>query len=172
MTLLKPTWLIKDITYLKPQDFKQANIHAILIDVDNTLIAWDKPYDNQGMKEWISTLKQQDMIVIAVSNNVTKHVEQVVKPFGIPFIANAKKPTCIGLKKAMAYSHVSLHSSVMIGDQLFTDVLAGNRLGIRTILVKPLGKKDLLPTRMIRFIERKCLAYVCQKWGLQWQDKL
>ena len=43
----------------------------------------------------------------------------------------------------------------MIGDQIVTDVLAGNRFRIMTILVDPLGEKDLKITGLNRKIEAK-----------------
>jgi predicted HAD superfamily phosphohydrolase YqeG len=41
----------------------------------------------------------------------------------------------------------------VIGDQIFTDVLGGNRSGLYTILVKPLAKKEFYGTKISRAME-------------------
>ncbi|MBF0779939.1 MULTISPECIES: YqeG family HAD IIIA-type phosphatase [unclassified Granulicatella] len=169
MKLLKPMWLVKDIVTLTPEDFQKLGVRTIFIDVDNTLIALDNPFHNQDMQTWVKALQAKHIEVVALSNNTTKHVQTLVEPFGIPFVANAKKPTLLGLKKAMACVQAKKEYSILIGDQLFTDILAGNRMGIRTILVKSLGKKDLFATKIIRNIEKRVLGYICRKYHLNWR---
>lgn len=47
-----------------------------------------------------------------------------------------------------------LSEVAIIGDQLFTDILGGNRVGIKTILVNPMSKKDMPLTLIFRILER------------------
>ena len=48
---------------------------------------------------------------------------------------------------------------VMIGDQIVTDILSGNRYKIMTILVDPLGEKDLRITGLNRKIEARIIKH-------------
>ena len=45
----------------------------------------------------------------------------------------------------------------IIGDQLVTDIYAGTRYGIITVLVDPLGEKDLWVTKFNRIKENRKL---------------
>ena len=48
----------------------------------------------------------------------------------------------------------------MVGDQLYTDVWAGNFAGIDSILVKPQTTVDLWYTHIFRIFERRALKNV------------
>ncbi|MDB5040494.1 MAG: superfamily, partial [Candidatus Eremiobacteraeota bacterium] len=45
-------------------------------------------------------------------------------------------------------------ATIVIGDQLFTDVLGARLVGLRAILTKPLVEVDFPLTRVLRFLER------------------
>ncbi|MCD6309669.1 MAG: HAD hydrolase-like protein, partial [Candidatus Eremiobacteraeota bacterium] len=66
-----------------------------------------------------------------------------------------QKPSPKPFKEAMKKISRPPSSFMMIGDQIFTDILGANRLGIYTILVKPLGA-DSWASKIIprRFLER------------------
>ena len=49
---------------------------------------------------------------------------------------------------------VEAREAVLIGDQVFTDVMAGNLAGVRTILVEPQSTSDLWYTHIFRVFER------------------
>lgn len=170
--LFKPTWLIEKLTAITPEQFKTQGISSIILDLDNTLLRVDNPLDTSDMQAWVETLKREQLQVIVLSNNVTKHVEKYVRPFKLPFVANAKKPLPFGVKKALEKIKAEPTHTVLIGDQLFTDILAGHWVGIRTILVKPLGEKDFIFTKCIRWLERKCLNYLLNHHQLTWAEKI
>jgi len=45
----------------------------------------------------------------------------------------------------------------MVGDQLFTDILGANWLGLKTILVRPLSQRDFSATKLSRLLEKPFL---------------
>jgi len=44
--------------------------------------------------------------------------------------------------------------TVVVGDQIFTDIFGGNRMGLYTVLVSPLSKREFIGTRFMRLAER------------------
>jgi HAD superfamily phosphatase (TIGR01668 family) len=99
-------------------------------------------------------LKQLGFQVMIVSNNTRMRVSRFADPLDIPFIHAAKKPLTIAFKKALRLLGTAREETVVIGDQLLTDVLGGNRMGLFTILVVPISRQDGFFTRINRRIER------------------
>jgi predicted HAD superfamily phosphohydrolase YqeG len=50
--------------------------------------------------------------------------------------------------------------TAVIGDQIFTDVFGGNRLGLYTILVRRIARKEFLGTYISRLAEALLLRYL------------
>ncbi|MEM8504964.1 MAG: HAD hydrolase-like protein, partial [Cyanobacteria bacterium P01_D01_bin.1] len=72
----------------------------------------------------------------------------------VPFVASAGKPSRRKLRTAAAAMDLPFEQIAMVGDRIFTDVLAGNRLGLFTILVAPMlepNSKD--PKNILRNAE-------------------
>ncbi len=152
--LFRPTWLLDAIYYLEPAQLKAQHIKAVLTDLDNTLIAWNNPDGTDQLHDWLTKMQAAHIPVMVVSNNSVARVGRVAEPLELPFVARAYKPTTIGLKRALKRLDLSATEVVMVGDQLLTDVVAANRAGIRSILVKPLIETDQWNTRANRFIEK------------------
>ena len=72
-------------------------------------------------------------------------------------------PLLNGYRKIKRRYNFKNNEMCMIGDQLVTDIFAGNRFSCLTILVDPMGKKDLKITSLNRFIESKILKYFEKK---------
>lgn len=89
-----------------------------------------------------------------VSNNFSLRVRQVGTLLGVPVVGWALKPGPLGFWRAMAIMGTRPATTALIGDQLFTDVLGGNLLGMYTILVEPLSEDEFPTTRLVRRIER------------------
>ena len=80
-----------------------------------------------------------------------------MEDLGVGGVAFCMKPSTRGLKKIQKNYGLKKKEMVMIGDQIVTDVLAGKRFHIMTILVDPLGKKDLKITGLNRYWEDKII---------------
>ncbi len=76
---------------------------------------------------------------------------------GIPGLSKANKPSRRAFLQALDLLGSRPEQAAMIGDQVFTDVLGGNRLGLYTILVVPLCRREFLGTRVLRLVERVIL---------------
>ncbi len=82
---------------------------------------------------------------------------EIAKLIGIPAVYKAGKPRKRAYRKAMAMLSTTPHETMMVGDQIFTDVLGGNRLGLYTILVKPIHQQEFIGTKVMRILERLVL---------------
>lgn len=170
MKNFKPTWCVKDICDIPAQWLKDQGIRCVCVDLDNTLIPWDSDQVSQSVMMWLEQLKEADLSVVIVSNNTRKRVESMSELLGCVCVANARKPFNTGFKQVLArQSDISTASFVMIGDQLFTDILGGYLNGFKTILVKPIGESDRFATRMTRYIERRVLRHMQKKYNLEWR---
>ena len=93
-----------------------------------------------------------------VSNNFhTSHVSRTAAELGVDFVDHAMKPFPFALRRAMRRFGVPAEKTVMIGDQVFTDVAAGGLAGVRTVLVRPQSRTDLWYTHVFRVFERLAL---------------
>jgi hypothetical protein len=54
-------------------------------------------------------------------------------------------------------------TTALVGDQLFTDVLGGNLLGMYTILVEPLSPDEFPTTKLVRRLERLVRSRVVKR---------
>ena len=141
---------IKDITI----EFLQThNIKGLLIDVDNTLIDYNKNILD-GVKEWIDKMRDEGIKLCILSNTNNKlKVQNVSRYLDIPYIFFAMKPLKNGFKKGMKKLKLESKNIAVIGDQLLTDVLGANRSNMYSILVKPIAEKDILVTKIKRPLE-------------------
>lgn len=154
---------ILDINYSK---LKQNGIKCLVFDLDNTLGLIDEKEIPSKVKELLKVLKNDFKIVI-ISNNFKSRIEEFCRPFEVDFISFAMKPLTFSFKKIKKKFNLENKEMCMIGDQLMTDVLGGNKFGMFTILVDPLGKKDLKITTINRFLERKKIKKLTQMGVLE-----
>jgi HAD superfamily phosphatase (TIGR01668 family) len=160
---LSPKYYFDKISDIDLNKLKQKNIDTILLDLDNTLVPWYNSYIDPEIYNWLNNIKMNNFKVCIISNGVSIRVKRISKELGFPFISNAIKPSTRSIVKALKMLNSKPENTVIIGDQIFTDILAGNRLGLTTILVKPLAKVELITTKFIRIIEKKILKYLIKK---------
>lgn len=150
---------IYDINY---QKLKKLGIKCLIFDLDNTIALIDQHIITDDTKKLLTDLKK-DFIVVIISNNITSRVKTYGDALQCDFVANAMKPLVKGYKKIKKKYCLKNEEMCMIGDQIVTDIYGGNHYGMFTILVDPLGKKDLKITSLNRFIERKILKHYEKK---------
>lgn len=142
---------VREITY---EFLKENNIKALILDVDNTLIDYDRNLPEENII-WGNKMKENGIKLYILSNtNKRDKVEAVSKKMGISYINFAKKPLKGGFLKVMKILEENNENIAVVGDQIFTDVLGANRCKMFSILVEPVGKKDLIFTRIKRPIEQ------------------
>ena len=138
MALFFPTLYRRRITDVTAEDLHRLDVKALLLDVDNTLTTHDAPDLTDEVKSWLAERQAEGFVLLIVSNNREERVAPFAEKIGLPFYAHARKPVPFGFRAAARQAGVHRKQCVVIGDQIFTDVLGGNRAGVSTILVKPI----------------------------------
>ncbi|WP_059102691.1 YqeG family HAD IIIA-type phosphatase [Shouchella shacheensis] len=167
---LLPNQYVKSIYDIDLFALRDRGIRAVITDLDNTLVEWDRPEATPEVKEWFEKLQEIEMNVTIVSNNNEKRVKAFSDPEQIVFIHSARKPMRRAFRQACQRMNVKKEETVVVGDQLFTDVLGGNRAGLHTILVVPVAATDGWMTRANRRMERIVLTWMRKKGYIQWED--
>ncbi len=149
---LIPTMYQKNITSINYEKLKNSGIKCILFDLDNTLLKkGDKKLEEKIEKKLI--LLKKDFKIIIISNNFKRKISKICSIIDVDFVSFSRKPFSFGFKKVTSRYNLKKEEICIIGDQLVSDILGGNRYGIKTILVDPLGEKDLKITKVNRILE-------------------
>ncbi|MCM3122492.1 YqeG family HAD IIIA-type phosphatase [Mesobacillus sp. AQ2] len=165
-----PDQHVKNIFEIEPDSLKEKGVKGIITDLDNTLVEWDRPTATPKLIEWFDNMRRNEILITIVSNNNEKRVKAFSDPLQIPFIFQARKPMTKAFNKALKQMGLRKEETVVIGDQLLTDVLGGNRSGFHTILVVPVAQTDGFVTRFNRKVERRILNWFKKKGKLNWED--
>ena len=152
MGLFKPNIYQKTIFDVNYKKLKEQGVKCLVYDLDNTLGLISHKNCPDEAKELINRLKK-DFIVVISSNNTKKRLKPYLDELGIDGVSWSMKPSIRGLINIKAKYKLKKKEMCIIGDQIVTDILAGNRYHIKTILVDPLGEKDLKITELNRKIE-------------------
>lgn len=152
MKNFKPTMYYKDIFSINYKKLKKEGIKCLVFDLDNTLALIDEKNCPEKTKKLLKDL-QEDFLIFIISNNLKRRIEPYKKELGVDAVSLAMKPLTRGLIKIKRRYKLKKKEMVMIGDQIVTDVISGKNFNIKTILVDPLGVKDLKVTSLNRKIE-------------------
>ncbi len=138
---LTPDWEPGVITSRIPlQHLLDQDLKALVIDVDGTLVSGSRPLISEKTKVWLSEAGKHLALHLLSNNPSKKRIRTVAEELALPYTYKAAKPRKGALQKVLIQLNEEPEKVGMIGDRLFTDVLAGNRLGLYTILVKPLNE--------------------------------
>ena len=161
--ILYPKFYCKKVTDISVDFLKSNNIKGLILDVDNTLIDFDKNM-LPGVKEWYEKIKQNSIKCIILSNSSKiEKVKKVADTIGISYINFAKKPLKSGFIKAKEQLNLENENIAVVGDQIFTDVIGANRCNMFPILVEPVAKKDIWITALKRPIENLVIKKYLKK---------
>jgi hypothetical protein len=137
--LLQPDLVLgNSILSLTPDILQQYGLKGLVLDVDETLVPIRVTHASEELRQWVQELRPLAAIWL-VSNNISQsRISRIAKSLNLPYILGAGKPSRRKLRQAVAAMNMPFEQVAMVGDRLFTDVLAGNRLGMFTILVEPM----------------------------------
>lgn len=162
MQLLCPRLYVNSVQQIDLEALWLAGIKGIIVDLDNTLVPWNEDAEYPEAVAWLAKVKDAGFKVCIVSNNRPRRAQTLAGTFDVPFIWQAVKPRRRAFRKAMRMMELSSSQTAVVGDQVFTDILGGNRLCLYTILVRPLKKQEFIGTRLVRQVE-KIVLYLLRK---------
>lgn len=141
------------------EEMKRRGIHALIFDIDNTLVPHGAPADDRAIALF-RRLHELGFSMMLLSNNKEPRVKSFCDAVeGADYIYKAGKPGRKGYEKAMERMDSDRKTTVFIGDQLFTDVWGAKRCGIYSILVKPIDKKEEIQIVLKRYLEKIVLFF-------------
>lgn len=152
---------------------KQEGIRGIIFDLDNTLLLWHEQQAPRETLTLIENLKAQGFSLCILSNGYSRRVQTVAHSLQIPCVCRALKPLRRGFKQALQCIELKPEEVAVIGDQLYTDVLGGNRSGCFTIWIPPQSKNEFVGTRLTRILEKWTVQQLYSKNLIKgvWQDE-
>jgi len=164
MGLFLPHERYRRITDIPVGHFAALGKRALILDIDNTLTTHDNPVPGEGVLEWLSAVQAAGVSCILLSNNTPARVEPFARVLGLGFEADAAKPLPGGCRRACRAMGVTREETALIGDQIFTDVLAGRLGGYHTILVDPIEPEQTRFFRLKRRLEQPLLRRFDRKY--------
>lgn len=164
MRWFAPTWFLESVENLTPRFLREQGIKGLILDVDNTLTTHDNPQPKEEVGEWLDRMREAGIKMMILSNNTGERVEPFARVLGLPYIAKGKKPLKSGVRRALAAMGTAPGETLMVGDQVFTDILAGKNGGLPTLLVRPIRPEKALFFRFKRWLERGVLPSYGQRW--------
>ena len=159
MPYLQPERYFSRISHIDiERDLLGCGFRFVLLDIDNTILSratHDVPRD-VGL--WLAQAREAGVGFCLVSNNWHQNVHALANRLSMPIVAKAMKPLPVALFAACSKLDAKRSETVMVGDQLSTDVLAAHNAGMAAYLLAPLVEQDLRHTKYVRMIERAILG--------------
>ncbi|MEA2785536.1 MAG: putative phosphatase [Candidatus Eremiobacteraeota bacterium] len=150
----RPTKYATRISQIDPEELRARGIRGAICDLDNTLVGFRTLAPLEEDAAWVRRAHVAGVQVAVLTNNGTPWASEVAKELGVPCIPRARKPLPHGFRRAVRVLELEADQCVVIGDQLFTDVLGAKLAGLEVILVDPLVRHDPWNTRPLRWLER------------------
>jgi len=163
---LIPQYALRDITDVTTDFLEQRGVKFLMLDLDNTIAAYNEHVLSDNIMQWISGLKKSGVELFIISNSTReKRVESFSKSIDAGFIMQSGKPSPKSLLEAIKISGFTSDVSALAGDQLFTDTLAANRAGIVSIVVRP--RRFTNPFLALRYYIEVPFRAMCRNKVLQ-----
>ena len=157
-SLLSPDWTAgTTLAHLPLQALlvrPQGPIRALVLDVDRTLLPRRSATLPPCVEQWLRHAQSLMPLHLLSNNPSRRRIGSVAAQLGLPFTTSAGKPRRAALRRVVVELGLEPDQIALVGDRLFTDVLAGNRLGLFTVLVRPIGPNgDPCPHDQVQSLE-------------------
>jgi len=158
---LIPQYTFQSITDISTEKLEQLGIKFLMLDLDNTVAAYDEHVLLDDISSWIDGVKSVGIELFLISNTTRTHrVEAFAESIGVEYIMRSFKPSPESLLRAMEMKGYSSGESALVGDQVFTDALAANRAGVISIIVRP--KRFTNPFLVLRYCIEVPFRMMCK----------
>lgn len=157
---LCPGMCIDRVEHIDLEDLARQGFTTLLFDLDNTLVSWRNYRVRPEILQWLERAREMGFKMCLVSNCLLRfRVDRLAALIGLPAIPRAAKPRSRSFVRALDLTRSRPEQTVVIGDQMFTDVLGGNRMGLFTILVRPVDRTEFLALNLV-------LQRLAERWVL------
>lgn len=142
------------------RDLLGCGFDTVLLDVDNTLRSTADGSIARDARAWLVKCRLAGVKVCLLSNNWHANVFDLAAELELPIVAKAMKPFPPGFISALHTLRSSARQTVMVGDQLLTDVAGAKLLGMHTYLIAPISEDEPAHIAVQRRIERALMGRV------------
>lgn len=157
LRLLYPDLYVNSLSEINLESLNDRGIQGVIIDIDNTIVEWGSETIRPDVKLWFAKAEELNFKMCMLSNGFKGRVDSISRAVGVPAVRGFLKPAKGAFRKALEVLGTSPQETAVIGDQVFTDVLGGNLMGLYTILVTPLCKREFFTTKLVRMVEKVAL---------------
>ncbi len=137
-----PDKMADDVFRLDEEFYKCNGIKGVIFDIDNTLVTHETLIPTEEIKNYFEFLKKSGIKAAIVSNNYDERVKPFCEPLNVPYISRAWKPFKKHLRKIPEMFSLPVDKICLVGDQIFTDIYGGKRMGFHTVLVTAVGENE------------------------------
>lgn len=155
MSLWRPDSCFARISRIDVErDLLGCGLDTVLLDIDNTLRSRADGLVPADARAWLAKCRQAGVGVCLLSNNWHANAHELADELGLPIVAKAMKPLPHGYIEALRLMGSRARQTVVVGDQLCTDIVGAKAVGMRAYLVAPLAEVDLPHMALLRHVER------------------
>ena len=163
---MKPDIMLDSIFAIDYLFLHKHHIKALILDLDNTIIAWNSTQVPAKLAQWVHGLARHGIQIMIVANNPPMRVQGVAGKLGIPYIAKASKPQARVFETARTRMSCNSEEVAVVGDRVFQDIATPFKLRMFTILVRPIKTNEFFLIKLIRVIE----SFYLRQWKKQGMD--
>ncbi len=151
--IFRPNIKLDKITDISVEILKKYNIDSLVLDVDNTLSTHHGQVLTDGLVDWLNTMRQNNIKLTILSNSKSERLEPFAKKIDLDYISLGLKPLPFGYLRALKKLNSKRKNTAIVGDQIFTDIIGGNFVGVKTIWLTPIEPEPMLSFRIRRKLE-------------------
>ena len=162
---LLPQIITEKLTDLTPEFLHSRKIRLLMLDFDNTIVPYTTNVPTEAMERWLGNMVASDIRVCVVSNSKKDRVKIFCADYGMDCVTHAAKPSTKGITACLEKYGIPAAEAAIVGDQIFTDTLGGNRAGVTTVLVKAIHNHNFW--LKARHVLEKPFIYTARKRRLK-----
>ena len=157
---VKPDYNLKRIYDIDLDDLKNQGIKGMLFDLDSTLMASKSAQYSKEILDWLSVVRKDFFIAVVSNNHNKKYIEKVSAVSDFPLLFDAAKPKTQKVEEFLKQYNIKPEECALVGDRPLTDIVCGQRLGCKTILVDSItADSEAKIVRFVRFLERLSVSH-------------
>ncbi|HHY06580.1 MAG TPA: YqeG family HAD IIIA-type phosphatase [Clostridia bacterium] len=153
MSVFKPDLMVNSLRDINLKLHWEKGKRGIILDLDNTIVLWNVVELNTEAQSFLEEALALKYKIYLLTNASRKRTENIAQKHDLSYIAPAFKPRKNAFLRALKKMNLQKEEVLVVGDQIFTDIWGGNRVGCYTILVSPLSSREFIGTKILRLLE-------------------
>lgn len=163
INLVIPNSYVKSVYEIDYKELYRKGYRNIIFDIDNTILPVNDTNVPEKLVKLFKSIRKIGFEVCVVSNNQLERVLTPAKKLETSYLENASKPNPTAFDKALNILNGTIEDTIMVGDQMLSDIKGANEYGLYTILVDPLEDKYDIKTGTSRFLQNRMIKKLQKK---------